>query len=795
MPVPLPIDPLVPEILAALGRSRSLVLEAPPGAGKTTRVPPALLSLGSDDVLVLEPRRLAARLAARRVAFEMGETVGQTAGYQVRFEEVAGPGTRLRFLTEGVLTRRLLTDSQLQGAGTVVLDEFHERRLDGDLALALLRRLQNHGRPDLRLVVMSATMDGARVARFLGGSPVLKSEGKLYDLAISYTPSSPEPLAGQVARALDGLVRQGLDGDVLVFLPGAVEIRQAARACAEIARRADLLLLPLYGDLSAEEQDRAVAPAERRKVILSTNVAESSVTIEGVSAVIDSGLARVAGFSRWSGLPTLNVQRVSKASAIQRAGRAGRVRPGRVIRLYPAEDFHRRPPHDTPEVARRELSEVCLQTAAMGLSLDELAWLDPPPESAAAAARQLLRELDAIDDAGRPTGRGRRMAAYPLHPRLARLVVEAAGRGAGEDACALAAMLSSGSHKAGPSELLHLLDGEMDPATRRVFRQILRVRRPRAVRAENRDEALRISTLVAFPDRVARRRTGDELLMASGGSAVLAREGSSDWLVAVDIEERRERGLPLVRLASAIRPEWLLDLFPDRVTTRSTVEWNRKAERVEAAEALVYFGLVLEEHRNARPDPVSAAELLSAKALEAGLARFTDPEELEEFQARVAFAAGHSSLAPLAEDDLRAALESLCRGRRSFAELQEAAAQGGFLRALAGRLPPGAERVLREVAPERLRLAGGRQVRVRYARNQPPWVASRLQDFFGMRETPRVARGAVPLVVHLLAPSQRPVQTTTDLAGFWERLYPQVRRELCRRYPRHAWPEDPFRGQ
>jgi ATP-dependent helicase HrpB len=796
---PLPVDTLIPDILSGLRESPSLVLEAPPGAGKTTRVPPALLGLGRGDVLVLEPRRLAARLAARRVAYESGENLGQTVGYQVRFEEVAGPRTRLRFLTEGVLTRRLLSDPELRGVDTVVLDEFHERHLDGDLALALLRRLQRGPRPDLRLVVMSATLEAAPVADFLAGCPVLRAEGRLFDLAISYTPVSAATLAEQVASALESLLREGLEGDVLVFLPGAAEIRQAARTCGAIAERAGLLPLPLHGDLSPEEQDRAVAPADRRKVILSTNVAESSVTIEGVRAVIDSGLARVASDSPWSGLPTLRVARVSKASATQRAGRAGRTGPGRVIRLYPAEDFHRRPEYDTPEIKRRELSQTALELRAMGAgSLADVEWLDVPPAAAVEAAEQLLRRLDAVDAGGRLTETGRAMSRLPLHPRLARLVVEADRRGSGDDGCALAALLSAGerlpreTHDSGPSDLLLLLDSEWGPYTRRVYQQIRRSARPE--RQEKHDEtALLAAVLAAFPDRVARRRQGDELLLAAGGSAVLSPSSvvrGRDWMVAVDIEERRELGFPLVRLASAIEPEWLLDLFPDDVSERNAMEWNRNAERVDALSALVFGSLVIEESRNAQPDPATAAGLLAAKALEAGVGRFADAEEVDAFLARVAFAAEYAGIPALGDEDVRAAFESLCAGLRSFTELEQVA-RGGLLRALERRLPQDARRTLREAAPERIRLPGGRQVPVRYTRGRPPWIASRLQDFFGLRETPRVAQGKVPLVVHLLAPNHRPVQMTTDLAGFWERLYPQVRRELSRKYPRHSWPEKP----
>ncbi len=799
MRAPLPVDTLIPDILAGLRESPSLVLEAPPGAGKTTRVPPALLGLGRGDVLVLEPRRLAARLAARRVAYESGEKLGQTVGYQVRFEEVAGPRTRLRFLTEGVLARRLLSDPELRGVDTVVLDEFHERHLDGDVALALLRRLQRGPRPDLRLVVMSATLETAPLAAFLGGCRVLCAEGRLFDLALSYTPVSAATLAEQVASALESLLREGLEGDVLVFLPGAAEIRQAARTCGPIAERAGLLLLPLHGDLAPEEQDRAVAPADGHKVILSTNVAESSVTIEGVRAVIDSGLARVASDSPWSGLPTLRVARVSKASATQRAGRAGRTGPGRVIRLYPAEDFHRRPEYDAPEIRRRELSQTALELRAMGAgSLADVEWLDAPPAAAVEAAEQLLRRLGAVDAGRRLTEAGRVMSRLPLHPRLGRLVAEADRRGSGDDGCALAALLSAGerlppeTHHSGPSDLLLLLDSEWGPYTRRVYQQIWRSARPE--RQKKHDEtALLASVLAAFPDRVARRRQGDELLLAAGGSAVLSPSSvvrGSDWMVAVDIEERRERGLPLVRLASAIEPEWLLDLFPGEVSERNAVEWNRNAERVDAVSALVFGGLVIEESRNAQPEPAKAAELLAGKALEAGVGRFADAEEVDAFLARVAFASEHTGIPALGDEDVKAAFESLCDGLRSFTELEQVA-HGGLLRALERRLPPDARRLLREAAPERIRLPGGRQVPVRYARGRPPWIASRLQDFFGLRETPRVAGGKVPLVVHLLAPNHRPVQMTTDLAGFWERLYPQVRRELSRKYPRHSWPEKP----
>jgi ATP-dependent helicase HrpB len=744
----LPIDALLPHLPA----SGNLVIEAPPGAGKTTRIPPALLGRARGEVLVLEPRRLAARLAARRVASELGEGLGQTVGYQVRFEDVSGPRTRLRFVTEGVLTRRLLSDPTLTGIDTVILDEFHERHLDTDLALTLLRRLQQTARPDLRMIVMSATLDAAPVARYLGDCPVLRSEGKLYDLAIEYTPHSPASLEEQVAAALERLAtspaRKG--GDVLVFLPGAAEIRRTARAIEPSASRLGLLVLPLHGDLPPAEQDRAVAPADQTKVILSTNVAESSVTIEGVTAVIDSGLARVAADSPWTGLPSVEVRRISQASATQRAGRAGRTAPGRVIRLYSAEDFHRRPAADVPEILRRELSQLVLQLRAMEIT--ELQWLDRPPEASFAAANALLDRL----------GVTRGMAELPLPPRLAKLVLEAKRLGVPEKGCAVAAVLSAGERET--SDLLALAESNWQPQTRRVFDQI-RKRIPGRDVPHQGDTAILQSILAAFPDRVARHRREGELLLSGGGSARFP--GCRwDFLVAVDIEERREHGMPLVRLAAPIEPEWLLE----RASERISLEWNRAAERVEQVTALIYDQLVIEETRAPAAATEEASRLLAQKALEAGIGRFADPDAVEQLRSRAAFGG--------VQIDAEEALVALCQGRISFAQLEAAD--------LLAAIRPGR---IQQAAPERMRLPGGREVKVHYEPGKPPWIESRLQDFFGMRDTPRI--GSTPVVVHLLAPNHRPVQVTSDLAGFWERLYPQVRKELSRRYPKHEWPEKP----
>ncbi len=844
---PLPVDPLLPELAGALRAGRAAVLEAPPGAGKTTRVPRALHEAGlaaGREVLVLEPRRLAARLAARRVARELGEEVGETAGYQVRFEERAGPRTRIRFVTEGLFTRRLLADPSLRGAGLVVLDEFHERHLHADLALGWLRRLQQGVRPDLKVVVMSATLDAGPVAGFLGAR-AFRSEGRRFEVAVEHLSAAEaargEPLERMVARALRRLVSEGLAGDALVFLPGAAEIRRAGDALEPLAAREDLEVLPLHGDLPPEEQERAIRPGPRRKVILSTNVAESSVTVEGVAAVVDSGLARVASHSPWSGLPALQVRKVSRASAAQRAGRAGRLRPGRCLRLYTRHDHDGRPEHDPPEVRREDLAEPLLALALLGAG-EDFRWLEPPPEPAARAARRLLADLGALDGAGRPTDLGRRLADFPLHPRQARLLVEAESRGATEGGALLAALLGERDVRerfgrgprpappSGPSDLLelaHLVEEakreRFDPgalrrrglaagavaAVDRARRQLLGLCRRPARRPGERDEeeALLRATLAAYPDRVARRRApgSEEVLLAGGGAARLDEASvvrEAELLVAVDAEERRGRrtagaGAPgragtVVRLASAATREMLLDLFPGSLRYREELRWNPAGERVEATEQLLYRDLLLDEERRPPADAGRAAELLAAAALEAGPGAFASREALDRLLARVAFAsrlAPQGALAPLAEEDARAALRDLCAGRRSFAELRQA----GLEAALLGRLPPPARALLERLAPERLSLPGGRSVRVHYpAGGEPPWIESRLQDFFGLSRGPALAGGAVPVVLRLLAPNGRPVQVTTDLAGFWARHYPAVRRELARRYPRHAWPEDPL---
>lgn len=768
----LPVDAILPEIIHSLNRHPNLVIEAPPGAGKTTRVPPALLKIVSGEVVVLEPRRIAARLAARRVAWEIGEQIGETIGYQVRFEEAVSSHTRLRFVTEGILTRRLLSDPSLKGVAAVVLDEFHERHLESDLALALLKRLQRT-RPDLRILVMSATLNAGPIAQYLGGCPIVRTEGTLFELSIKHLPYSPEPLEIQVRHAVELLIDEQHSGDILTFLPGSAEIHRAMRACEPVARRTGLLMLPLHGSLPPKEQDRAISPSPQQKLILATNVAESSVTVEGVTAVIDSGLARFATYSPWSGLPTLYVGRVSKASAKQRAGRAGRTAPGSVLRIYTEEDYLRRPEQEAPEIMRSDLSQLCLDLRAMRIAhIDEIDWLDVPPAVAVQRAESLLDRLGATG------GMAQRLARYPLPPRLSRILVEAMERGVGEDGCVAAALLGSGVNIQ-KNDLLAAMESDRDYRTAQHIEQLHRIARPSRQKCHD-DDALLMSALAGFPDRVARLRMGNQVMLSTGASAEVAGEPPRyEFMIAVDAEDRKDKPLPLIRMTARIEPEWLIDLFPDHVREESNVVWNRAAERVDAVSALLYDKLVIQESRGAVPDVEAAAGLLAQKALEAGIERFVDVDALDEFTARVEFAGSDLP-------DVARALHDLCSGLRSFAELKKAAA--GLVPTLEQSI---GTRRLNEIAPVRIHLQNGRQAKIHYERGKMPWIASRLQDFFGMRDTPRIGLARTPVVVHLLAPNQRPVQTTTDLAGFWERLYPQVRRELMRRYPKHSWPERP----
>lgn len=819
----LPIDGVVDTIRSALTPGAAVVVEATPGAGKTTRVPPAL-SADGQRVIVLEPRRLAARLAATRVASERGERLGDHVGYQVRFDSQVGPHTRLRFVTEGVLTRMLLADPTLDGFDTVVVDEIHERHLQGDLALALVDHLRRSRRPDLRLVAMSATVDGAVLAERLGAELVRCHERRHEVEVVHLSQPDRDPLETQIAKAVRGLVADDLDGHVLAFLPGAAEIRRAAERCEAVARDHGLAVMPLYGALSPREQDAAVAPSDRRKVVLATNVAESSITIAGVAAVIDSGLVKRARHHAWSVMPELRVETISKASATQRAGRAGRTQAGRCLRLYTESEHHRFADFDEPEILRSELGEAVLACRMAGVDDPSgLPWLTAPPDDAWRAAEELLGELGALDVDGEVTDLGRTLAALPLPPRLGRALIEASARGVAEDAATALAILSErGSIWRGRTSRASLweqveafddvaaarfdrhvcddlgVDGRRARASDRVRRQLLAAakRLPRASPPTSRDEAERalgVALLSGFPDRVGKRGRGDRgrgvpLALSSGGAATVNDEAAigSDGLCLVLDARQGGPGRPaVVHLAAPLSLDALIEGRGEAITDEEEMVFHGGRGRVESVARLRYGRLVLEETTGAAPPSAAATRALIDEIFRRELA-LVGGAETEAWLKRARFAGKHDDALPGFDDAaLRERLVPMVEGMTRVDEVTSA----GLHRLLALGLDPEQRRRLDRLAPAELRLAGGQALPITYPDEAPPFVESYLQDFFGLQRLPSL--GGEAMVVKLWAPNGRPMQVTDDLAGFWARLYPELRRELGRRYPKHHWPEDP----
>ncbi|HEX4922800.1 MAG TPA: ATP-dependent helicase HrpB [Bdellovibrionales bacterium] len=795
MNVSLPIDKHLPAILSALEKNGALILQASPGSGKTTRVPPAVLKTlkPGRKAVVLEPRRLAAKAAASRVSEEWGEPLGRTIGYQFRFEDVTSADTRLRFLTEGMLIRQLISDPQLKSTDVVFLDEFHERHLHTDVALSYLRHLQKTARPDLKLVIMSATLDVGPLSRFLDEAPTIQIDAPNYEVKLEYR-SEDKPLEVQVARAVrDALTSAPSDpngrADILVFLPGMADIRRAQEGLSSLAQLQNLALLPLHGDLTREEQDRALKPLPQRKVILSTNVAETSVTIPGVTAVIDSGLARVASYSFWSGLPSLRTRPISRASATQRAGRAGRTCPGICIRLYARPDFEKRPAFDTPEIQRAELSQTLLELKTLGV--ERLEWFDPPNMQSEQSALVLLRRLGAVDKNQKLTALGRQMAEIPVHPRLSRLLLEAARTGCGPQAATAAALLSEGA-----SKRLNILEEleTRDPLVKRTRDRLLRFVKGSS---GGKPEALAKSFLAGFPDRVAKLNESQLLLvLCDGGSATAedpALRSLGEYFVCTEVQEL-QRGTHKRVIAESlvpIEPDWLIDLDSDLLGESHRMSWDEKREAVFDLSRLTYGQLVLSEGRGTPSDREAAAlELATHASTEAGLKKICDYEQLQSLLERLEFLKAQG--APIGEFTLQEMAKrfalAVCGEKFALSELTKS----DFLWFLQDQLGPDVRGKLDRWAPAFIQLPRGRRTRVNYPKTQPPWIESRLQDFFGMKSAPALMDGKVPLTLHLLAPNGRAVQVTTDLMSFWKNVYPKLRVELGRRYPRHKWPEDPL---
>ncbi|MBI3777403.1 MAG: ATP-dependent helicase HrpB [Gammaproteobacteria bacterium] len=824
----LPIDDALPELRQALSAHRSVVLQAPPGAGKTTHVPLALLNetwLGGKTILMLEPRRLAARAACARMAQLRGEAPGQTVGYRIRFDNLVSAKTRIEVLTEGILARRLQGDPELKNVGLVIFDEFHERHLHADLALALCLDSQRHLREDLKILVMSATLDGESVSKLLGGAPVITSEGRRYPVTIRYLPRDASgPLPPLVSDAVLTALEQD-EGDALVFLPGAWEIRRTQDLLeAKLAGRAEVF--PLYGDLPWEIQDRAIRPSTgRRKIVLATPIAETSLTIEGIRIVVDAGYARVPQFDPGTGLSRLTTVRISLASSEQRAGRAGRLAPGVCHRLWSETTQRGLVPQSPPEIRTADLAPMALELAAWGVrDARSLSWLDPPPPATFNQARELLVELDALDAAGQITKTGRAMARLPLHPRLSHMLFAAEHLGLEALACDIAALLSERDILAGEArrsvDFTQRLDAlwafrqhgrqgaqshQADAgACARVHQAAQQYRRlltlPESAKATDTAQTGLLLAL-AYPDRVALARApGDaRYLLASGRGARLPEAEMrlrQPCIVAASLDAGETEGL--IHSAAPLAIESLRAHLAKHLRMEDVVRWDAQQQIVVARREERFGALVLDSRplTDADSGKLRAAMLDGIRRL--GIEALPWTRDAREWQARVMSLrhwrleenwpdVSDAALRETLEDWLGPYLDGITR-RDHLARLDLPAILKNLLDWETGRR-------LEEEAPTHLEVPSGSRIRLEYIPGESPVLKVKLQEMFGLADTPRVAGGKVPVTLHLLSPAQRPIQVTQDLRGFWERTYPEVKKEMKGRYPKHPWPDNPWQAQ
>ncbi|WP_111498470.1 ATP-dependent helicase HrpB [Marinobacter bohaiensis] len=816
----LPIDALIPDLQTTLAQTTTVLLQAPPGAGKTTRVPLALLDAdwrGDGRILMLEPRRIAARAAARFMAQQLGEKPGETVGYRTRLDTRVSARTRIEVVTEGILTRLIQQDPALEDYAAVLFDEFHERSLQADLGLALVRESQQALRDDLRVLVMSATLDTAPLAALLDDAPVLTSEGRAYPVEVHYRPLPSR--GGQPARLPDqvaAVIREALDtqtGSILTFLPGAGEIRLVERLIRPHLPPGTHLT-PLYGNLKGEEQDRAIqpAPAGERKIVLATAIAETSLTIEGVRVVIDAGQARRARFDPNSGMTRLITGRVSQAAAEQRKGRAGRVEPGVCYRLWGESEQQGLPAFTPPEILEADLAPLALELAQWGArDPADLEWLDAPPPAHWAQAVELLQWLDLLDRDGAITDHGRRARALGIHPRLAHMVLKGRERGYPQTAARLAALLGD-RDLLGPqagADLLHRvqvltggyrapnLDRHRLDALRRAVDRLLPQKD-----ARDRDDAQPVGRLLAlaYPDRIAHRRPGDanRYQLSNGRGARLRDEdalGREDWLVAADLDGQARESR--IFLAAATDRATLESDLAEHIDTVDDARWDDARGTVIARRVRRLGRLILDE--KALPDP--GAEQIQLGLLtavrEKGLDSLPWTDAARQWRARVQHM---RALEPDAWPDTSEAalLDSLDQwlapflaGVRNWKGLQQVA----LIDALQSRLDYAQQQTLKRELPTALEIPTGQSIRLDYSADNGPVLAAKLQALFGWTETPRLANGRLPVVIHLLSPAQRPLAVTADLANFWREVYPQVRKEQRGRYPKHPWPEDPLTAE
>jgi ATP-dependent helicase HrpB len=806
---PLPIDAVLDELTDTLASNNAAVLVAPPGAGKTTRVPLALLDepwLANRKIIMLEPRRIAARASAERMARTLGERAGETVGYRVRFGSKISRATRIEVVTEGIFSGQILDDPELNGVAAVLFDEFHERSLDADLGLALARDVQTGLREDLRILVMSATLDGARVAKLLGDAPVVASEGRAFPVETRYLGRKPDaPLERQMADAIATALRAD-PGSLLAFLPGAAEIRRTQNFLTERVHDASVEIVPLFGALDAAVQDRAIAPPPKgiRKVVLATSIAETSLTIEGVRIVVDSGMARVPRYEPDIGLTRLETVRASRAAVDQRRGRAGRTEPGVCYRLWDEPQTASLAAYTQPEILSADLSSLVLDLAQWGVrDPATLAFLDPPPAPALKEANSLLGELGALDVDGRITAEGKSLRALALPPRLARMIVDSNRAGVGADAADIAAILTERGLGGDSVDLDHRLDQfRRDRSPRASSARSLAQRWASQVAAEGSSSAspaagelsAGVMLAFAFPDRVARNRGNGSFVLANGRGASVDQTSSlarAPYIAVAELTGTAAQGRIL--LAAPIAQEEIELCFADQIESAEEISFDRGAMALRARRKKSLHAITLSEAPMALQPSVETAKIFAAGLIAAGLDKLPWSKSLKQWRDRVMFLrkAEGEGWPDLSDDALAAASETWLVPALSDKTSLKELSPGDFSDALMTLLPWDLRARLEREAPTHFEAPTGTMLAIDYEAGQGPTIAVRLQELFGLNTHPSIAKGAVPLVLELLSPAQRPVQVTRDLPGFWRGSYVAVRSDLRGRYPRHPWPEDP----
>ncbi len=818
----LPIQPILPALKKALTAQQSVVLVAEPGSGKTTIVPLALLEekwLTGKKIIMLEPRRLAARMAAMRLSCLAGEAVGGLVGYRIRFDTQVGPGTRIEVVTEGIFTRMIQNDPDLPGIGLVIFDEFHLRSIQSDLALALCLDMMEL-RDDLKVMLMSATMDSNRASELLGGAPVISGEGSCFPVAVHYLSraSSDFPVQRAVRAIQRSLAQDG--GDILVFLPGAGEIKAVQRQISG----ENLLCLPLYGNLPQHKQDLIFTKASKRRVILATPIAETSLTIEGITVVIDCGLMKVPQFSPATGLTSLRTVSVSKASADQRTGRAGRLGPGTCYRLWTESEHHSRPEFLAPEIIGADLAPLILELLRWGITdPGELKWLDPPRQGGIEQARQLLGQLGITDAKGAISTMGREVAKLPLHPRLALMLIQGRNRGLGSMACRLAALLQNRDllYGKGSEQSVDIEDrlqilrqfeegGATEVKRRRVdpqlCRRVLKEARQyqRILKISEQNEPITAACVSesgnllahAYPDRIAMKKPGSRQHLLASGRGVMLPQGDhlqhADFLVAASLDGGTKQGR--IYVAAALSRHDIVSIHQDLLITEERVQWLHS--RVEAISVLRLGQLEIEHKALSHIDPERITDCLLEGIVQNGISCLGWQKKSRELQARIETA---HSIVPEKWPDVSdntllndlSWLRPYVDGFKSLKQLKKLDIYGILLSMLSWQEQQELDRLL----PSHYLAASGSHIKLQYTKGEPPVLAVRLQEMFGTTETPTIYGGKIPILIHLLSPARRPVQVTADLVSFWKTTYTAVKKELAGRYPKHYWPDDPMQAQ